>query len=74
MRGETGLNVYDLNGLTESLSFDAVDKERAELEAFADAAASGVKFVIAPETIVNVVAATEAIVESGRSGKAVKID
>jgi len=32
-----------------------------------------VKFVIAPEAIVNVVAATEAIVESGRSGKAVEV-
>ncbi len=71
MRGETELNVYDLAGLTERLTFDAVDKERAVLEAFADAVAGGVQFVIAPEVIVNVVAATEAIVESGRSGKAV---
>jgi predicted dehydrogenase len=73
MRGDTELNVFDLNGLTERLSFDAVDKERAELETFADAAAGGVKFVIAPETIVNVVAATEAIAASARSGKAVAI-
>jgi predicted dehydrogenase len=55
------------------LSFDAVDKERAELEAFADAVAGGVKFVIAPQEIVNVVAGTEAIVASARSGKAVAI-
>jgi predicted dehydrogenase len=73
MRGDTELNVFDLNGLTERLSFEAIDKERAELEAFADAVAGGVKFAIAPEQIVNVVAATEAIAASARSGKAVAI-
>lgn len=43
------------------------------LEAFADAVAAGVTFVVAPNEIVNVVAATEAVVESARSGKAVSI-
>jgi predicted dehydrogenase len=74
MRGETELNVFDLNGLTETLSFEAIDKERAELEDFADAAAGGIKFVIAPETLVNVVAATEAITASARSGKIMIVD
>jgi predicted dehydrogenase len=74
MRGETELNVYDLSGLIETLRFDAVDKERAELEAFADAVAGGVNFVIAPEQIINVVAATEAIAASARSGEVVAID
>ena len=73
MRGDTELNVFDLNGLTERLSYEVVDKERAELEAFADAVAGGVKFVIAPEVIVNVVAATEAIAASAREGKAGRI-
>jgi len=73
MRGDTELNVFDLNGLTERLSFEAIDKERAELEAFADAVAGGVKFAIVPEQIVNVVAATEAIAASARSGEAVAI-
>jgi hypothetical protein len=31
------------------------------------------RFVIAPEAIVNVVAGTEAVVESARTGKVVKI-
>ena len=74
MRGENELNVFDLGGLTERLRFDAVDKERAELEHFADAVADGVKFVIAPETIVNVVAATDAIAASARSGGLVSVD
>ena len=69
MRGETELNCHRSRRQTERLRFDAVDKERAELEAFADAVAGGVKFVIAPEAIVNVVAATEAVVESARSGE-----
>ncbi len=73
MRGETELYVYDLGGMTERLAFEPADKERAVLEAFADAVAAGDKFVIPPEAIVNVVAATEAVVESGRNGKAVGI-
>jgi predicted dehydrogenase len=74
LRGDTGLDVFDLEGNVQRLSFEAVDKERAELEAFADAVAGGVKFVIAPEEIVNVVAGTEAVVASARSGKAVTMD
>ena len=73
MRGDTELCVFDLEGHVRRLSFEVIDKERAELEAFADAVAGKVKFVIAPEEIVNVVAGTEAIVASARSGKAVTI-
>ncbi len=73
MRGETELNVFDLNGLTDCLRFDPVDKERAELEHFADAVAGGENFVIAPETIVNVVAATEAIAASARNSEMVAV-
>ena len=73
LRGDTGLDVFDLEGNVRRLSFEAIDKERAELEAFADAVAGGVKFVIAPQEIVNVVAGTEAVVASARSGKAIAI-
>ena len=73
MRGDTELCVFDLEGNVQRLRFDVVDKERAELEAFADAVAGGVKFVIAPEEIVNVVAGTEAVAASARSGKTVTI-
>jgi predicted dehydrogenase len=74
MRGDTELIASDLDGNTRRLTFDVVDKERAELEAFADAVAGGAEFVIAPDAIINTVAATEAVVESARSGKAVTID
>jgi predicted dehydrogenase len=73
MRGDAELCVFDLEGDVQRLRFDVVDKERAELEAFADAVAGKVNFVIAPGEIVNVVAGTEAIVASARSGKAVTI-
>ena len=73
MRGDTELDVFDLDGNVRRLSFEAIDKERAQLEAFADAVAGKVKFVIAPEEIVNVVAGTEAVAASARSGKTVTI-
>ena len=73
MRGETELLVSDLANNVQRLTFDAIDKERAELEAFADAAANGVKFVITPEEIVNTVAATEAVAASARAGKAMAV-
>ncbi len=73
MRGETELLVSDLKGNVERVTFPAIDKERAELEAFADAVAAGTGFVIAPTEIVNTVAVTEAVVASARSGKAVAI-
>lgn len=73
LRGDTELCVFDLDGNVRRLSFEAIDKERAELEAFADAVAAKVKFVIAPAEIVNVVAATEALAASARSGRAVAI-
>jgi predicted dehydrogenase len=74
LRGDTELDLADLEGNVRRLAFDAIDKERAQLEAFADAVAAGVKFVIAPQELVNVVAATEAVAASARSGQAVRID
>ena len=73
MRGETELLVSDLAGNVQRIAYDIVDKERAELEAFADAVAEGVKFVIAPEEIVNTVAVTEAVAASARSGTAINV-
>jgi len=74
MRGETELLACDLAGNVQRVTYDVIDKERAELEAFADAVASGLKFVIAPEEIVSTVAVTEAVAASARSGKAVTIE
>jgi predicted dehydrogenase len=73
MRGETELLVSDLAGNVQRISYDPVDKERTELEAFADAVARGDKFVIAPEEIINTVAVTEAVAASARSGQPVTV-
>ena len=73
LRGDTELEVSDLEGNATRVSFAPIDKERAELEAFAQAAAAGETFVIAPEEIVNVVAGTEGVVASAASGRAVAI-
>jgi predicted dehydrogenase len=74
MRGETELLVSDLKGNVSRIAYDIADKERAGLEAFADAVAGGVKFVIQPAEIVNTVAVMEAVAASARSGKSVTID
>ncbi|HMJ45130.1 MAG TPA: Gfo/Idh/MocA family oxidoreductase [Pseudolabrys sp.] len=73
MRGETELLASDLAGKVERFTFDVADKERAVLEAFADGVASGTKFVITPEEIVNTVAVMQAVTTSSRSGEAVAI-
>jgi len=73
MRGETELLVSDLDGRVERIEHAPIDKERAELEDFADAIAQGRRFVIAPEEIVNGVAAMQAIAESARQGAPVSI-
>jgi predicted dehydrogenase len=73
MRGETELLASDLAGKVERLTFDVADKERAVLEAFADAVASGTKFVITPDEIVNTVAVMQAVTASSRNGEAVRI-
>lgn len=73
MRGETELLAFDLAGNMKRLTFGPVDKERAELEHFADAIAKGTKFVISPEEIVNTVAVTEAVAASARTGKSIAI-
>ena len=61
MRGDNDLTAFDLEGKPVPHSFAAIDKERAVLEAFAQAVVAGVKFPIAPEALVNNVAVTEAI-------------
>lgn len=73
MRGETELLASDLAGNVQRHTFDAVDKERAELETFADAVTRGIAFVTTPEKLINTVAVTEAVAASARSGQAVTI-
>lgn len=73
IRGETEMIATDLAGKTERMTYEVADKERAVLEAFADAVAAGVKFPISPSEIVNTVSVTEAVAVSAKSGNAVTI-
>lgn len=73
MRNDTDLIARGLDGAESKVSLPAVDKERAELEAFADAVAERRAFLIEPDHIVNGVAVLEAIVASAASGEMVRI-
>lgn len=73
LRGDTELYARGLDGNTERIELQAVDKERAELEAFADAVAAKQAYLVPPEQAVNGIAVIEAIVASAQSGKVVKI-
>lgn len=73
MRGDTDLTVSIIGGKPEKIALQPVDKERAELEAFADAVAARQPFMVPPEQAVNGVAVIEAIVASAASGNAVQI-
>jgi len=73
MRGDTGLAFRGLEGAPETITLPAADTERAELEAFADAAAEKKNFVVPPEDAINAIAVLEAIVASAAKGKPVAI-
>jgi len=73
MRGDTELLFFDPDGKMTRHTYEAIDKERAELEAFADAAANKIAFVLGPEEIIGSVALTEAMVTSSRSGRPVNV-
>ena len=74
MRGETELLLSDLGGRLQRFEYTPADKERAVLETFADAVAQRLPFAIPPEEIVNGVAATEAVADSARTGRLIRID
>jgi predicted dehydrogenase len=73
LRGDTELTFRGLQGAPEKITLPAVDKERAELEAFADAVAEKKPFLVPPEQAVNGIAVLEAIEPSARKGKPIKI-
>lgn len=73
MRGDTELIVRGLEGQPERITLPAVDKEKAELEAFADAVAEKKNFVVPPEEAINGIAVLEVIEASAKKGKPVQI-
>lgn len=73
LRGDTELYTRGLDGNPQQIPLVAVDKERAELEAFADAVAAKQPYMVPPEQAVNGIAVIEAIVSSADSGKPVQV-
>ncbi len=73
MRGDTELLTRGLDGNPERIMLPVVDKERAELEAFADAVAAKQPYMVPPEQAVNGIAVIEAIVASEETGNVIKI-
>ncbi len=73
MRGDTELIACGLEGAPNRIMLPAVDKERAVLEAFAEAATAGKPFLVPPEEAVNGIAVLEAIVTSAAGGNPVQI-
>lgn len=74
MRGDTELFTRGIDGNPERVVLPVVDKERAELEAFADAVATGQPYLVPPEQAVNGIAVIEAIVASADTKKVIKIN
>jgi predicted dehydrogenase len=73
MRGDADLTVRGLEGAASRVPLDPANKERAELEAFADAVAAKQPFLVPAEEAVNGIAVLEAIVASAAKGKPIKI-
>ena len=73
LRGDTELISRGLQGDPEKITLPAVDKEKLELEAFADAVEEKKPFVVPPEHAVNSSAVLEAIVASAARGKPIQI-
>jgi predicted dehydrogenase len=73
LRGDTELTFRGLEGAPEKITLPAMDKEKAELEAFADAVAQKKNFVVPADEAINGVAVLEAIELSAKKGKAIQI-
>jgi len=73
MRGDADLTFRGLEGAPSRIALEPANKERAELEAFADAVAAKQPFLVPAEEAVNGIAVLEAIVASGARGKPVNI-
>jgi predicted dehydrogenase len=73
LRSDTELMAHGLDGAPRTIQLSAIDKERAELEAFADAVAAKQPFTVAPADIVNGVAVLESIEKSSARDKPIKI-
>lgn len=72
MRSETELVVADISGERTSINLERIDKERAELECFADLVAGG-EYPVSDEQVLNSISVIEAVVASLESDGPISI-
>ncbi|MDH5535491.1 MAG: Gfo/Idh/MocA family oxidoreductase [Betaproteobacteria bacterium] len=73
MRGDTRLTVCGIEGVPEEINLPKASKERALLDAFADAVAAKQPFLVPPEEVINGIAVLEAIEGAAAKGQPVRI-
>ena len=73
IRNDTEIVSRGLAGAPQRTQLEPVDRERAELEAFADAVAARQPFLVPPEQMVNGIAVLESIEKSSARGRAIEI-
>lgn len=71
--GETHLTIYRNEGDQETQTFQSIDTVRLNLEAFAEAAASGAAYPIPNEHKLQNIATLEAIFDSAKTGQPVPV-
>jgi predicted dehydrogenase len=71
--GATELTVRKTDAAPQRFTFEPVDTLRLELEAFADAVSGWAPYHIAPQQMIDTVAALEATIESIESGGTVRV-
>jgi predicted dehydrogenase len=73
LRGDSDLTVRGLEGPPAKVPLETIDREKAALEAFADAIANRQPFLVPPEEAINGIAVLEVIEKSAAKGKPVAI-
>jgi predicted dehydrogenase len=74
IRSDTELVARGLSGAPQRTPLATLDRERAELEAFADAVAARQPFLVPPQDMVNGIAVLESIEKSSARGRPITID
>ena len=74
MRNNNTLIVHERNQKPEIQTFNEINIERAELEAFSENISNGMKFSIPKEQIINVSSFLDASVKSSNLKKIVDLD
>jgi predicted dehydrogenase len=73
IRSDTELVFRGLSGAPQRTPLEAIDRERAELEAFADAVAARQPFLVPPQDMVNGIAVLESIEKSSAKHRPIDI-